>query len=158
MTSTTIIGAGLAGLSAAITLTQAGHAVTLIEAGPAAGGRCRSYFDRQLGCRIDNGNHLLLSGNKAAMAYLDAVGARGTLRGPDVARFPFVDRGTGERWVVAPNAGRVPWWVLAPSRRVPGSAVGEYLRLLRLRRAGDRSVAQVLDDGGALYRLSLIHI
>lgn len=152
MTSTTIIGAGLAGLSAAITLTQAGHAVTLIEAGPAAGGRCRSYFDRQLGCRIDNGNHLLLSGNKAAMAYLDAVGARGTLRGPDVARFPFVDRGTGERWVVAPNAGRVPWWVLAPSRRVPGSAVGEYLRLLRLRRAGDRSVAQVLDDGGALYR------
>ena len=65
-----VIGAGLAGLSAAVTLAAAGRQVTLHEAGPAAGGRCRSYFDRELGCRIDNGNHLLLSGNSATMAYL----------------------------------------------------------------------------------------
>ena len=35
-----IIGAGLAGLSAALTATA--RAVTVYEAGPAAGGRCRS--------------------------------------------------------------------------------------------------------------------
>ena len=61
-----VVGAGLAGLSAAVTLAAAGVSVVVYESGPAAGGRCRSYFDRELGCRIDNGNHLLLSGNSAA--------------------------------------------------------------------------------------------
>ena len=66
-----VIGAGLAGLSAALALTDANRTVTIHEAGPVAGGRCRSYFDRELGLTIDNGNHLLLSGNRAAFAYLD---------------------------------------------------------------------------------------
>ena len=62
-----VIGAGLAGLSAAMDLVAAGVAVTVHEAGPAAGGRCCSYFDRELGCRLDNGNHLLLSGNRVGL-------------------------------------------------------------------------------------------
>ena len=37
-----------------------GGAVVLYEAAPHAGGRCRSFFDAELGVRIDNGNHLLL--------------------------------------------------------------------------------------------------
>jgi uncharacterized protein with NAD-binding domain and iron-sulfur cluster len=39
---THVVGAGLAGLSAALRLTQAGHRVVIYEAGPQAGGRCRS--------------------------------------------------------------------------------------------------------------------
>ena len=70
-----IVGAGLAGLAAAVRLTLAGRRVALYEAAQQAGGRCRSYFDRQLGRVIDNGNHLLLSGNRSAMAYLEAIGA-----------------------------------------------------------------------------------
>ena len=65
MTHVHVIGAGLSGLSAALSLTAAGRPVTVHEAGSAAGGRCRSYFDKELGLRIDNGNHLLLSGNRA---------------------------------------------------------------------------------------------
>ena len=68
-----VIGAGLAGLAAALSLSRAGWQVTAYEAGPAAGGRCRSYWDRELGCRIDNGNHLLLSGNQAAFGFLREV-------------------------------------------------------------------------------------
>src|SRR5271154_7218582 len=118
---THVIGAGLAGLSAALRLTEAGYRVALYEAGPQAGGRCRSYFDEVLGCRIDNGNHLLMSGNRSALAYLDRIGAADSLAGPDEARFPFVDLETGERWEVVPNDGPLPLWLLDPKRRVPGS-------------------------------------
>ena len=75
--------------------SEAGRTVTVLEAGPAAGGRCRSYFDRELGLRIDNGNHLLLSGNRAAFAYLDTIGARSTLAMPAEPMFPFMDLGNG---------------------------------------------------------------
>src|ERR1700719_2770587 len=108
MPRTHVIGAGLAGLSAAVRLAEAGHKIVLHEAGPQAGGRCRSYFDDVLGCRIDNGNHLLMSGNSAALAYLETIGAADTLVGPGEALFPFVDLGTGERWLLSPNRGRLP--------------------------------------------------
>ena len=153
MNTVHIVGAGLAGLAAALSLAEAGRQVVLYESGPAAGGRCRSYFDRGLGVRIDNGNHLLLSGNTSVMGYLDQIGARHTLGGPGEARFPFMDLVSGERWDVAPGRGRVPWWVLRGRTRVPGTRLRDYLRLLALRRAarGDATVAAVLGDG-ALYR------
>jgi len=150
VTHTHIIGAGLAGLSAAVELTKAGHQVTLYEAGPAAGGRCRSYFDRALGARIDNGNHLLLSGNDAALDFLSTIGARDSMHGPGTAYFPFMDLTTGERWIVEPGAGRIPWWVL--TRRVPGTRLRDYLALLRLRTApAGASVAEMV-GGTELYR------
>jgi squalene-associated FAD-dependent desaturase len=147
-----IIGAGLAGLSAALTLSEAGQQVTLYEAGPAAGGRCRSYFDRELGLQIDNGNHLLLSGNTATFAYIDAIGSAGRLAGPAAAVFPFVDLATGERWTVRPNRGRVPWWIGSPGRRVPGTGWADYLGLMRVLKArGDTVVADAMPHG-PLYR------
>ena len=147
-----VVGAGLAGLSAAMELVEAGVRVTVHEAGPAAGGRCRSYFDRELGVRLDNGNHLLLSGNRDAFAYLDRIGARHTMAGPREPVFPFVDVSNGERWTVRPNRGRVPWWVLARGRRVPGARLGHFLAATRLSRAGpDDTVAERLAPG-ELYR------
>ncbi len=145
-----IIGGGLAGLSAAVTLTQAGRRVTLYEAGPAAGGRCRSYFDRAVDARIDNGNHLVLSGNDCAMEFLETIGARHTMTGPERSRFAFMDLASGERWNVEPSAGRIPWWIL--TRRIPGTRIGEYLSLLRLKKAQPgETVAECL-SGGELYR------
>ncbi|GGF37030.1 amine oxidase [Aliidongia dinghuensis] len=150
---THVIGAGLAGLSAALRLTEAGHRVVIYEAGPQAGGRCRSYFDEPLGCRIDNGNHLLMSGNDAALSYLKLIGAEDTLEGPASGRYPFFDRGTGERWNLAPNRGKLPWWVLVPGRRVPGSRAGDYLAALRFRKCGpDATVADLVGQDTRLYR------
>jgi squalene-associated FAD-dependent desaturase len=149
-----VIGGGLAGLAAALKLAQAGHSVTLYEAGPACGGRCRSYFDRELGVRIDNGNHLLLSGNDAAMDYLDMIGTRGTLGGPGAPVFPFMDLATGERWTLRPSAGRLPWWLFSGKDRVPGARLREYVALLRLMTApAHATVANVLPKGELSRRL-----
>ena len=151
MSAVHIIGAGLAGLAAALDLAGAGRRVVVHESGPACGGRCRSYDDRELGCRIDNGNHLLLSGNRAAMRYLDLLGTRETLGGPGKPVFPFVNLATGQRWCVRPNAGLLPWWLLTPGRGVPGARLRDYAGLLRLRTAGaDATVAGSLPHN-ALY-------
>lgn len=147
-----VIGAGLAGLSAAIALVKAGHAVTLSEAAPQAGGRCRSYHDPQLGLTIDNGNHLVLSGNMAVQHYLATIGASDRLAGPEEARFSFIDAETGQRWCIQPNSGPVPWWIASPRRRVPGSVIGDYLDLARLLRAGPEvRVADAMVSSGPLW-------
>ena len=71
-----IIGAGLSGLSAALQLLDKGYRIAIHEGAGEAGGRCRSFHDVALDCLIDNGNHLLLSGNTSAMRFLDRVNAR----------------------------------------------------------------------------------
>jgi squalene-associated FAD-dependent desaturase len=148
-----VVGAGLAGLAAAIRLSSAGRAVTLYEAGAQAGGRCRSYLDKELGCRIDNGNHLLLAGNRDAMDYVRAIGAAASFTGPDEARIPFLDLASGERWTLRPNRGRVPWWIFADKRRVPGTRARDYLGVLRLARAAAGDVVpQRLASDTPLYR------
>ena len=136
MGTTHVVGAGLAGLSAAVAIAEGGGRVVLHEAAKQAGGRCRSYYDPTLGLTIDNGNHLLLSGNADALDFLKVVGAPAdALTGPDEAVFDFADLATGERWALRPNAGRLPWWVLSPSRRVPGTRARDYLAPLGILKA-----------------------
>jgi squalene-associated FAD-dependent desaturase len=150
-----IIGAGLAGLAAALRLAPKGYDITIHEAAPQAGGRCRSYFDTTLGMVIDNGNHLLLSGNHAAQRFLREVGTEKELIGPDKAEFNFVDFATDERWTLRPNDGPIPWWMFLKSRRVPGTTVAEYLRPLALLKAfkGTRLDAAMACEGPLYKRL-----
>jgi len=128
----TIVGAGLAGLSAAVVLRGAGVAVTIADSAAQAGGRCRSYHDPQLGRMIDNGNHLVLSGNAAVTRFRAAIGATVPLAGPEHADFSFHDLTDGARWTVRINDGPMPWWIASPGRRVPDSGIADYLPLARL--------------------------
>ena len=77
-----VVGAGLAGLATAVSLAGGPREIVLHEAARQAGGRCRSYYDPALGTTIDNGNHLLLSGNHAARKFLTAIGSEDQLAGP----------------------------------------------------------------------------
>jgi squalene-associated FAD-dependent desaturase len=147
-----IIGAGLAGLSAAVRLAEQGIAVSVHEASAQAGGRCRSYLDPVLGMTVDNGNHLVLSGNRDTFAYLETVGAADRLVGPAEAILDFHDLPSGRRWTLRPNAGAAPWWVFSPRRRVPGTHAADYLAIGRLLTARpDATVGDTLSGEGALW-------
>lgn len=151
-----IVGAGLAGLAAAVAASRTARwdGIQVYEATAQAGGRCRSFYDERLGRVIDNGNHLLLGANRAALAYLDAIGGRGAMCAVEPAAIPFLDLGAGEQWTLRPNAGPLPWWLLSRSRGVPGARLSGHLRLARL--AVARRSSTVAEAVGrphdALYR------
>ena len=151
-----VIGAGLSGLAAAVALADKGARVRMIEGAGQAGGRCRSYVDPVLNQVIDNGNHLILSGNHATFDYLRTIGAADKLAGPDEARFDFMDVRSGARWTIHPNDGLVPWWVLSPQRRVPGSSLSEYMALAKLLvPAPGKRIGDVIACKGAVWETLL---
>jgi squalene-associated FAD-dependent desaturase len=147
-----VIGAGLSGLAAAVRLSERGERVIVHEQAGQAGGRCRSYPDPQLGITIDNGNHLLLSGNHHAVAYARSIGTEAGLVGPKVAQFPFVDFTTGQRWLLDLGESRLPLWVFDDDRRVPDTGVFDYLALAPLTWASTaRKVGEAIRCEGTLY-------
>jgi squalene-associated FAD-dependent desaturase len=148
-----IIGAGISGLSAAVRLASANFRVHLHEATQQAGGRCRSYFDAATNLTIDNGNHLLLSGNRHALAYARSIGTEAGLVGPARAQFAFIDLPTGQRWQLDLGDNRLPLWVFDKARRVPGTGLLDYLALTPLIWAGTgKLVGDAIPCQGTLYR------
>ena len=122
------------------------------EATAYPGGRCRSYLDRTIGMTIDNGNHLVLSGNHAVLDFVQAIGsASPTDRAGQPPNF------RSSIWRPA-SAGRLrindglPWWIFDKRRRVPGTRLSEYLRLARLlwAKADGRSAMSIECIGAAL--------
>jgi phytoene dehydrogenase-like protein len=109
--------------AAAVTLIADGHPVALYEASQHAGGRCRSFLDSELGCRIDSSNHLLLAGNTAALAYIERISAFGTFSGQPRRR-PVRRLPSGERWGTA-NRGLCVGgsWTRRAACRTPGPAI-----------------------------------
>jgi hydroxysqualene dehydroxylase len=147
-----IIGAGLAGLAAAVRLADSGRKIVVHEATNQPGGRCRSYYDQQTGMVIDNGTHLVLSGNRAVLDYARTTGGAATLleMKPD---FQFVDLASQARWVLKLNNGMIPWWVFNRRARVPDTKPSDYLPLARLLWASeDKPLKDVIDCDGALYK------
>jgi squalene-associated FAD-dependent desaturase len=148
-----IVGAGLSGLAAAVSLAESGVPVIVYEAAAQAGGRCRSYRDRALDRVIDNGNHLVLSGNTNLHEYLRLIGARDRLVAPTGDGFRFLDLAQGREFRLRPNAGRIPWWIGSRSRRVPGTRILDYLSLVKLAFAREgATVAEALPHD-EIYRV-----
>lgn len=161
-----VIGAGIAGLSCAVRCAQGGHSVVVYEAAPQAGGRCRSFEDEGLGCTIDNGNHLVLSGNSATMTYLNDIGGDRLVREVVPAQFPFCEpdpkesyqllpymKASGDlQWNFRPGSSYMPLWLMSANRRVPGTHPRDYLEALKLRHATkNQTVADCVDRRGPLF-------
>jgi len=102
-------------LPPAVRLARRGESVVFHEAARQAGGTLpllsRSATRHGL---IDNGNHLLLSANHAALAYLRASAPRTASPAQDLA-IRFMDLATGERLDIDINDGPLPLWLSTPS-------------------------------------------
>lgn len=88
-----IVGAGWAGLAAAVRATEAGHAVTVLESARQAGGRARSVAVAHDGgdITLDNGQHILIGAYVQTLALMRTVGvdpAHALLRLPLDLRLP----------------------------------------------------------------------
>jgi squalene-associated FAD-dependent desaturase len=67
-----IVGAGWAGLAAAVELTAQGHQVAVFEAAPNLGGRARGFEHK--GLLLDNGQHILLGAYRQTLRLMQLVG------------------------------------------------------------------------------------
>ncbi|MFN8361435.1 MAG: hydroxysqualene dehydroxylase HpnE [Candidatus Kapaibacterium sp.] len=86
-----IIGAGVAGISAAIGCALAGKKVLLIEQSSYLGGRARSFTDTTTGEIIDNGQHVLMGCYTSLLFALDTLGTSHLLRRQSALNVQFID-------------------------------------------------------------------
>jgi squalene-associated FAD-dependent desaturase len=86
-----VIGAGFAGLSAAVRLAGGGARVVVLEARRQLGGRATAFREPQTGEWVDNGQHLLLGCYLETLSFLEAVGAADRVAVQPSLEVPFVD-------------------------------------------------------------------
>jgi hydroxysqualene dehydroxylase len=70
-----VIGGGLSGLSSAVHLTKNNIPVLLIESANRLGGRVSSFYDKQFGEVIDNGQHIMMGCYNETLNYLKIINA-----------------------------------------------------------------------------------
>ena len=125
-----VVGAGWAGLAAAVEATRAGHDVTLLEATRTLGGRARTVEVELPDGRttaLDNGQHVLIGAYRQTLSLMEQVGVRpaALLHGlPLTLRDP---QGQGLALPAWPAPLDAVWGVLAAR----GWRWGERLALLR---------------------------
>jgi squalene-associated FAD-dependent desaturase len=144
-----VVGAGYAGMAAAVELAAAGHAVDVFEASRVAGGRARAAQIE--GFMVDNGQHILVGAYSETLRLMRAVGVhpeRVLKRTPLRFEFP------GEFLMLAPKlpAPLHTAFALLLARGLDWREKLAAIRLMRglqaddYRVAPDRSVTAWLDD------------
>ncbi len=148
-----IVGAGWAGLSAAVCLRQSGHHVTVFESRDTPGGRARRVNDPKLG-PIDNGQHLMLGAYTETLALI-----RSMHPGIDwnhlVRRLPLKLSSLDGQFSMRAGKLPAPLSLLSALLLAKGLSLSDkwraLLMLLRVKRAGwacaqGLTVAQMLDE------------
>jgi zeta-carotene desaturase len=134
-----VIGAGIAGLRAAVHLAARGARVTVLEAKAILGGRATAFVDPQTGERVDNGQHVMFGCYHETFAFLREIGTEDRIRVQPGLEVDFVDR-AGERSRLSLPGLPPPMNFIAGL--LDWSALGWGDRLAALRLAGPIRTAQ----------------
>ncbi len=126
-----VVGAGFAGLSAAVRLAAAGRRVLVLEARGRLGGRATAFEDRETGARVDNGQHVLAGCYHETFRFLDAIGARDRVALQDSLDVAFIDRAGHRSRLRCPRLP-APWHLAAGVLRWSGVGWRDRLPLARL--------------------------
>jgi zeta-carotene desaturase len=140
-----VIGAGFAGLSAAVRLAAAGRRVLVLEARGRLGGRATAFDDRETGHRVDNGQHVLAGAYHETFAFLDAIGARDRVALQDRLDVAFIDREGRHSRLTCPDLP-APWHLAAGAMRWSGVGWRDRLALRHVSAALKPGAAPPPDD------------
>ena len=149
MNRVAVVGAGWAGLAAAVELARAGHEVDLFEASRQAGGRARRVeLD---GCALDNGQHILLGAYRETLRLIGVAGgdvATLLMRLPLELVYPGKFALRASRVLPAPLhllAGLLGAVGLSRAEKIAAVRFMTALAIRRFRIAPDISVCALLD-------------
>ncbi len=131
-----IVGAGWAGLAAAVRAADQGHDVTVFEASHMLGGRARAVESPQLEHRIDNGQHIMLGAYADTFALMDRLGLdlAGTLQ-----RTPLALESADGGFRLALPRLPAPWHLGGALLAARGLGARDKLALARIFRALQRN-------------------
>lgn len=151
--SVLIIGAGMAGLTCAVYLKQAGVDALLLDAADGVGGRVRT--DVVEGFRLDRGFQILLTAYPEArrLLHYDALDLR-RFRSGALIREPASDAPT--RWMTLLNPLQEPFSVFQ-TLASPVGTLGDKLRILSLMRRTQALPVEELFRQTPTTTLALLH-
>jgi squalene-associated FAD-dependent desaturase len=143
-----VVGGGLAGLSAALELVDAGHEVVLHESRPTLGGAVQTLPEREGDPPPppDNGQHIALGCFEAYQRFLARIGKDGAIR-REPLRLPVIDE-RGRVSTIAPGLRLLGYSHLPAASRIRVARAALLLRGLTPSRYSDATFADVLRARG----------
>ena len=107
-----VIGAGCAGLAAAVRLSSQGARVVVVEQAPRLGGRTSSFTDRESGERLDNGQHVLFGCYRETYELLRQIGTADRAPLQQTLALTIAGGPSGRGHVLACPDQPTPWHLL----------------------------------------------
>ena len=146
-----VVGAGFAGLSAAVRLASRGARVVVVEERRRLGGRATSFQDAVTGELVDNGQHAIFGCYHATFGFLQTIGALDDVRLEERLEIEIVDR-AGVSSCLRSTSLPPPLHLVGGLFRWPALGLADRISALKLGAAlrGTRDVASL----GFLRRVS----
>ena len=135
-----VIGAGVAGLNAAVELSRRGARVLVLEAKAVLGGRATSFNDPQTGERVDNGQHVLFGCYHETFRLLKTISTDDRVRMQTSLDVEFVDPAGARSRLRCPSlpapfnllGGLFEWDAVGWTDRIAALKMARPIRIARL--------------------------